>query len=319
MFGAQWNGLFVQDAGNNGIHLTQTGNDGIFIGNAGDEGLYIGNAGDDAIQVNDADDDGIFVNNSGNDGIHVNNAGAWSANIQGDKNGDGAMPSSYIAHFYNRATEGSADVLALKVGQTSGVGDVSHFIGFFEGDNQLIGRVEGYNGGVFYGTTNGDFAECLERKSQNDTFLAGEIVGVSEGKISHQIHSTDQVMVITDQAAVLGNMPKGKSEGDSGYEHVSFIGQIPTRVRGPVQSGDWIVPSGDDDGIGIAVSTHALTLSHKIVGQAWESSSDPGVKRINTAVGLDQSEVLKHIIKSQQDQIDELRNMMMEIKNDLHN
>lgn len=118
-------------------------------------------------------------------------------------------------------------------------------------------------------------------------------------------------MAITDRPAVLGN----QTDEDSALTgKVSFIGQVPVRVRGVVNLGDWIVPSGEDDGICMAIPSNELRLDHHVVGRAWESSNDPGIKRVNTAVGLDQSEILKHIIESQQSQIDEFRAILLKMK-----
>jgi len=158
----------------------------------------------------------------------------------------------------------------------------------------------------------------MQQLDQEEVFQPGDLAGVYEGKISHRTQGADQVMVITDQAAVLGNMPK---EENHGYQPVSFIGQIPVRVRGPVQAGDWIVASGNHDGIGISVPTSVITLDHQIVGRAWESSAEPGVKRVNTAVGLDLSAALMQVIQNQQQinadlqrQIDELKGMIVDRK-----
>ncbi|MEE8583765.1 MAG: hypothetical protein V3T83_02830, partial [Acidobacteriota bacterium] len=51
--------------------------------------------------------------------------------------------------------------------------------------------------------------------------------------------------------------------------------------------GDCIVASGLNDGTGVAVSPEEMTANQHslVVGQAWESSSAPGVKLINTVVG----------------------------------
>ena len=59
-------------------------------------------------------------------------------------------------------------------------------------------------------------------------------------------------------------------------------------LMGFVNKGDFIIPSGQDDGIGIAVSLNDLTPENRIhvVGRAWESSSNEDVTLINTAVGF---------------------------------
>mgnify|MGYP005848457017 CR=1 FL=1 len=87
-------------------------------------------------------------------------------------------------------------------------------------------------------------------------------------------------------AAVAANSPG--EEQEAAYELVAFIGQVPVQVRGPVTAGDFIIPSGLDDGSGIAVAPAAITPEQfaQVVGQAWESASDPGLKSVTVAVGL---------------------------------
>jgi hypothetical protein len=69
---------------------------------------------------------------------------------------------------------------------------------------------------------------------------------------------------------------------------VAFLGQVQVRVRGPVAAGDLIVPSGLEDGTGLAVAPEAITAEQfaQAVGQAWESSPEEGVKRVLVAIGL---------------------------------
>lgn len=331
--GATQHGVGVFFAGDDGFNIFQAVNDGFHIYEAGSRGIYIENAdtaimiddavndaihikdaGDDGVNVQNASDDGIFVFGAGGDGIHVSNANGYSLNIWGTKSGP-STPTGHIAQMYNRSIVNpqSQDVLALKIARTTNPDGLNNFITFFDGNDNSLGSIEGNgSGGVTFGTTGSDYAECLPQIDKTETFLPGDLVGVHEGKISHQTGEAAQVMVITDQAAILGNNPDKETEID--YQPVSFIGQIPVRVRGPVQAGDWIVPDGNNKGVAIAVSTLALTPDHQIVGRAWESSNDHGIKRVNTAVGLDQSEALMQMIKLQQQQIDQLQQMVMTIK-----
>ncbi|MBK8506220.1 MAG: hypothetical protein IPL46_30865 [Saprospiraceae bacterium] len=119
-------------------------------------------------------------------------------------------------------------------------------------------------------------------------------------------------MVITDRPAVLGNQI---GEDSDLYEKVSFVGQVGVRVRGVVRSGDWIVASGLEDGTGLAVSLEGIALEHRIVGRAWENHPDPGIKRVNTVVGLDHSEAKDAVIKGIQMQLLQLQQQMDELKN----
>ncbi|MDQ7028896.1 MAG: hypothetical protein Q9O62_03525 [Ardenticatenia bacterium] len=93
-------------------------------------------------------------------------------------------------------------------------------------------------------------------------------------------------MVVSTAPAVIGNSPDGTNKAF--YERVAFVGQVPVKVRGPVRAGDFIVPSGRNDGTGVAVAPERLTLEqvNQVVGQALESASGSGVHKVNVLVGL---------------------------------
>jgi len=99
-------------------------------------------------------------------------------------------------------------------------------------------------------------------------------------------------MVISTKPAILGNMPMvGQEEL---FEKVAFMGQIPVKIRGAVVSGDYILPSGLNDGIGRAVSSDEITAEQyvEIIGVAWSSSLlNEGVSIINMAIGLNANDV----------------------------
>lgn len=101
-------------------------------------------------------------------------------------------------------------------------------------------------------------------------------------------------------------MPSDEEEEYKNYETVSFIGQVQSKVKGVVQSGDWIVASGNNDGNAVAISSDAILPTHQIVGRAWESSDDTGIKMINVSVGLDNSAAYQFMFLNQQKQIDRL-------------
>lgn len=320
-------GVFVDDSDSHGIVVNSAGSDGVRVNFAVGDGIYINDAGDDGITVDDAEDDGIsigspnddgvvvfasgddafYVDNAGGDGIHVHTATSWSMNIQGDKNLT-ATPTGHIAQIYNRANEGSADVLALKVGRNSNPGTGSNFITFFDGDDDPLGRFEGNgSGGVVFGSPGADFAEFMPVQSNEEDFSPGDVVGIVDGKVTFNTRETSKVMVITDSPIVVGN----QHDNGSNHEMVGFIGQVSVKVIGKVNAGDWIVASDLSDGTGVSIGPVEITLDHKIVGQAWESNDDPGVKRVNTVIGLDHSQAKDVIIKNVQK---EMKTQQLEIK-----
>jgi hypothetical protein len=156
------------------------------------------------------------------------------------------------------------------------------------------------NLGVSYESGSADYAEWLERSNESEHISAGDIVGVNSGKISKYTKNAQQYLVISTKPAILGNMPMdGKTDL---YEKVAFMGQIPVKVRGIVFSGDYILPSGKNDGTGIAVSPNEILANQyrEIVGVAWSNAIvDNGVTLINLAIGLNANDVANLAVKQE--------------------
>ena len=161
------------------------------------------------------------------------------------------------------------------------------------------------NQGIVYGSKGADYAEWLEKENPSDTFVYGEVVGVKGGKISKNTVDADQVMSISMNPIVLGNMP---SELESGkYEKVGFLGQVPVLVVGTVDIGDYVVASGNNDGYAIAKSANEIKVDDlkNIIGRAWEGSKNQARAMINVSVGLKTNEWVE-IFKNQDEKLNEL-------------
>lgn len=161
------------------------------------------------------------------------------------------------------------------------------------------------NIGVTYQSGSGDYAEWLLKLNPDEKFLPGDIVGVKGGSITKSTGNADHFLVISRKPIVLGNMPKEGEEAD--YEKVAFMGQVPVKVFGNVQPGDYIIPDGNNNGAGIAVSPDDMKADqyHKIVGIAWSASESLQYGYVNVAVGLNANDVAKLGIKQEQ-KIEEL-------------
>jgi hypothetical protein len=146
--------------------------------------------------------------------------------------------------------------------------------------------VDGSGTGVVYKTTPCDYAEYLPRLHPDEPIESGDIVGVFGGSVTRETAGAPSVAAVSTAPAFLGNMPSKGSEGR--YEMIAFLGQVPVKVRGPVRGGDFILPSGQNDGVGVAMSSGEIAPEQvaQIVGQAWESSDDCGVKKVNALVGI---------------------------------
>ncbi len=180
------------------------------------------------------------------------------------------------------------------------------------------------SGGVTYGSQGADYAEYLPKLYPTEQFLQGEIVGVHGGSISKVTNGADQILAISTNPMVLGNEPADSIK--NGFEKVGFLGQVPVFVQGPVQLGDYIIPSGKNDGIGKAIKPSELTADvlPLIFGKAWSDSPLETTVAINVSVGLrptEIAEVLKQresTLKSLQDQINSQESIHQSLKEEVN-
>jgi hypothetical protein len=219
----------------------------------------------------------------------------------------GATLSGHVATIQNTSTDTDTPVLALQVASSRTSNSHARYITFFRGDSRA-GDISGDdNAGIAFQSNSADYAEWLPRLSPNEKILAGEIVGQYGGRITKRTQGASRVMVVSTGPIVLGNDPGEKARPE--YERVAFLGQVPVRVRGAVRAGDFIIASGGDDGTGVAVSPACITPEQfeQVVGQAWESSSNAGVKPVRTAVGLIQRDpTVKRLLDSNRQQSAEI-------------
>lgn len=176
--------------------------------------------------------------------------------------------------------------------------------------------------GVSYASGAGDYAEYLIRNNKDEIMSYGDIVTVVGGKITKNTRVGGKRMVISLKPAVLGALPQPHLE--TFYEKVAFMGQVPVKVFGKVEIGDYIIPSGNHDGLGVAVAPNKLDLNKvkDIVGVAWEAvESNLSFNYVNVAVGLNINDTSRYIenlenqISSQTDEIKELKSILEDVLN----
>ena len=158
--------------------------------------------------------------------------------------------------------------------------------------------------GVTYSSGAGDYAEWVPKIDVSEKFIPGNIVAIKGGAITKNTDGATQLMVISKKPIVLGNV---QSDGEVNFEKVAFMGQVPVVVMGKVNRGDYILPSGGNTGIGIAVSPDKMTPADykKIVGVAWSASKDDVLNEINVAIGINSLAVSTEIEK----QAEEIRSL----------
>ena len=118
--------------------------------------------------------------------------------------------------------------------------------------------------------------------------------------MSKNTDHAEQYLVISTKPAILGNMPMDGREDL--YEKVAFMGQIPVKIRGKVLTGDYILPSGLNDGTGIAVSPKYISAEQysKIVGIAWSASAGTDkISLVNMAIGLNANDVARLAVQQE--------------------
>lgn len=170
--------------------------------------------------------------------------------------------------------------------------------------------------GVAFESGGADYAEWLEKKDVNELLTFGDVVGIRGGVISKEFKRAEKYMVITQNPTVIGAMPE---EGDEKkYEKVAFMGQVAVKVIGKVKKGDYILPSGNQDGMAIAVSPEKMAVGDyaRIIGTAWsESDGKELFSFINTAVGINSNDLVR-VIEDMQGMLNDMQLAIAEINPD---
>ena len=158
------------------------------------------------------------------------------------------------------------------------------------------------NIGVSYSSGAGDYAEWIPKQAADLKLFPGDVVGIIDGKVSRTTQGADYVMVVTSAPIVVGNMPPEGQEHL--YEKVAFMGQVPVKVFGQVELGDYILPSRLNNGFGVGVAADEMEVGDykQIIGVAWSSSESDYAGVVNVAVGLNANDI-STVVASQEEQL----------------
>ena len=214
----------------------------------------------------------------------------------------GTTGALQVANYIVKSATAGLNVLTATATLASDISEAA-FIGANNNvayENKVIYR------GVVYASGGADYAEWLQKVNLSESLEAGDVVGVNAGKISKSTRGAFEYRVISTNPVVLGNMPaEGK---ESQYEKVGFLGQVPVKVSGEVRPGDYILPSGNNDGLGMAKNAKDMNIDdfNKIIGRAWSSHVGSGIGKVNVAVGLNSNDI-SIVAQKQQDEIDYLK------------
>jgi hypothetical protein len=268
-------------------------------------------------------EDVVYVDNTGNLGVG-NNTPLTRIHVQDEKNGfTTSSIDSHVAVFENTlSTSKRAPVLALKIGTTETPSIYSNYITFFDGNDSAIGAIQGNgSGGIELNSGSADFAEYLPKINRKEIFKPYEVVGIIGGKVTKNTEKADLVSVITNNSIVTGNNP-GKDRLEY-FTKVSFMGQVPVKVKGEVNEGDYILPSGNNDGIAIGKSPEEIEKNsiHKVIGVAWEKKNTVAIGPVTTYISLnsDRKTILRLMRKNNklEREIDQLNGRLQEIESRL--
>lgn len=157
------------------------------------------------------------------------------------------------------------------------------------------------NLGVAFESGGADYAEFLEKVDHKELMTMGDVVGMKGGRVSKTFLEADRFMVVSANPMISGAMPDAGKEHL--YERIAFMGQVPVKVMGKVNRGDYILPSGNGEGMAIAVHPKSMKTGDyaRIIGIAWSDyNGDELFSYINTAVGLNTNDLVGVVEQMQQ-------------------
>lgn len=154
--------------------------------------------------------------------------------------------------------------------------------------------------GVAFESGSADYAEWLKKEHANEVLTFGDVVGVRGGLISTNYVTAENFMVVSQNPLISGAMPQKGEEHL--YERIAFMGQVPVKVIGKANKGDYILPTGAGDGMAIAVSPDKMKVNdyQRIIGVAWGNSDGSQLfSYVNTAVGINNNDMVGQLEKMQ--------------------
>ncbi len=234
--------------------------------------------------------------------------------VFGSTSGSASSISSHLVTFENNGGEDADSLVIWHTGyaNASAVPTGSNFITFAD-QTHILGEIEGSgDNGIRFKTNGADYAEYLPKINPTEVIAKGDIVGVYNGKISLKTSGASQVLVRSSAASIAGNWPGEEKEKE--YELIAFFGQVKVKVTGPINEGDYIIPSSQNDGTGIAIPKEAITPKDfsNIVGQAWQTNLSKETKLVLAGVGFN---FTMPKIGSYLERIDSLEIKMKELEN----
>ena len=218
-------------------------------------------------------------------GLYSENAGSWgSALVLGEIRSDGLNNKWSIAR--GTGTSGSLHF-------TSGLN--ANY-----SSNNTVMRIDTdgsvHADGSFTGG-GADFAEWLPLASSSEVPRAGDVVGVTAGRVGLATDGAEQVMIVSSNPAFVGN-----PDAADGGALVALVGQAEVRLASPAQVGDLLVASGASDGTARAVlpARYNPATDGAVIGRVLALAEDG---RAIALVGVGEAAALRDVVARQQDEL----------------
>lgn len=156
-----------------------------------------------------------------------------------------------------------------------------------------------WDGFVVYKSGNQDYGEWIEIGDieewgvdiKNINLQGKKILGIQEGTLTFVRNSKlwrygpGTPMIVTNRPIMIGGV--NYNDDSKVGEVLSFIGQVPTIVMGPVTDGDLLIPK-DGENYCISVDSKKITLDQyrSVIGTAWSSHLEERLGFVNCAIGI---------------------------------
>lgn len=154
------------------------------------------------------------------------------------------------------------------------------------------------NIGVVYNSGGCDYAEWVWKANPNEVITKCSIVGIKDGKATTNTTecTSSQFYIVSSTPLVVGNSPV-MTDDTSSMVLIAMMGQARAKVRGSAKPGDYIIPSGLNDGLGRAIDPSKVTTKQlrEVVGVVWNVETSGTLSIVNVAVGINQNYAAAHI------------------------
>jgi len=215
----------------------------------------------------------------------------WSANSLRLQNGGSGNIELFVEQTANTDNAVAAVRILTGTGGLAADTQISHHVGGVhtwtegldndQGDRWAIGAATALGSNdamritnatppvISFNTAQGadfDYAEYMEKENPDEEFEKADVVGIKNGKVTHNTADAELIMVVTTEPSFAGGSAPFHLTIEEEEEYyakmavISFIGQVPVKVIGGAKAGDYLLPSERNDGTAIAISSDEITF-----------------------------------------------------------